>query len=388
MSHTKNRLNKDKALQMLSYAADAYGDENMAIPEGSSKVYENKGYGDSAKFAVYKTSDGKAIFSFKGSSTIKEFAHDFRSSLVDNKYGTGKVHQGFLDLYKEMQGDIQKQMAKLQSEGITNIEATGHSLGGALATMFAGQYGNQVKEVYTYGSPRVGDKAFADSVVSQVGIDNIYNVQNLLDPISKIAKNNYEMVGNVYRPVTGVSGNFQQAGIWDSISYYHTVKTYNQFLQSTSEDDLNEDTGYFRLAFEEAKARWGNMTWRELYDWVRWAADTVKSFNNRQSTMPSCLENLSAEDVPSPDDVDLDFFDIAWLFEEIESISENGQLKIFHDVEMTVPELIDAKYPSVHKDNFIKNVADSFPNVIQRVNVGGVKRPAGAEIGTYKRMRV
>ena len=46
---------------------------------------------------------------------------------------------------------------------------TGHSLGASMATILAGELGNTSKvRLYTFGSPRTGDEAFANWVVQRV----------------------------------------------------------------------------------------------------------------------------------------------------------------------------------------------------------------------------
>ena len=124
--------------------------------------------------------------------------------------GKGRVHSGFLDAYVQIRLNLTYAIAKL-SEKYGNdlsllgdedpskedamqkdetsrnpfpIEITGHSLGGALATIAAldlesGNHGGprkrviqrkvDVKSVYTFGSPRVGDGVFAEIYAERLG---------------------------------------------------------------------------------------------------------------------------------------------------------------------------------------------------------------------------
>ncbi len=64
--------------------------------------------------------------------------------------------------------------------------ATGHSLGGAVATLAAAYLraaGNAV-DLYTYGSPRVGNDAFANFVSAQAGLE--IRVTHLDDPVPRL----------------------------------------------------------------------------------------------------------------------------------------------------------------------------------------------------------
>ena len=56
--------------------------------------------------------------------------------------------------------EIQPRVATLTADGTRTLWLTGHSLGGALATLCAQMF-NEVQGVYVFGSPRVGDTAFA-----------------------------------------------------------------------------------------------------------------------------------------------------------------------------------------------------------------------------------
>ncbi|NET35283.1 MAG: lipase family protein [Cyanothece sp. SIO1E1] len=88
-----------------------------------------------------------------------------------NKQSNVKVHQGFISAYLSVRDRIQGQISALKPAGIV---VTGHSLGGALATLCSVdlQYneipGTDSLIVYTYGSPRVGNAAFVSSYKRRV----------------------------------------------------------------------------------------------------------------------------------------------------------------------------------------------------------------------------
>ncbi|MEM9806011.1 MAG: lipase family protein [Cyanobacteria bacterium P01_D01_bin.56] len=76
-----------------------------------------------------------------------------------------KLHKGFITAYLAVRSEIQ---SKVNASSIKHWVVTGHSLGGALAKLCAVdlQYnlGSEVSmEVYTFGAPRIGNKAFAES---------------------------------------------------------------------------------------------------------------------------------------------------------------------------------------------------------------------------------
>jgi hypothetical protein len=73
--------------------------------------------------------------------------------------GTGRVHKGFADMLAGKWRDIQ---AALDGHQGIRLLYTGHSLGAALATLSAAL--RRPDALYTFGSPRVGDAAFAGSL--------------------------------------------------------------------------------------------------------------------------------------------------------------------------------------------------------------------------------
>ena len=82
-----------------------------------------------------------------------------------------KMHRGFVEAYLSVRSQIH---AHLQKSSATNIRITGHSLGGALAKLCAVdvQYNFSDRlnhlEVYTFGAPKPGNRAFVASYNERV----------------------------------------------------------------------------------------------------------------------------------------------------------------------------------------------------------------------------
>lgn len=62
-------------------------------------------------------------------------------------------HQGFLEEYEKLQLGVHQEVAKLQEKKRRSVYITGHSLGAAIASIFAYHYQSAVA-LYTYGCPR------------------------------------------------------------------------------------------------------------------------------------------------------------------------------------------------------------------------------------------
>lgn len=72
--------------------------------------------------------------------------------------GGGRVHSGFKTALEEVWNVLQPEIARLQTQDV-KIWLTGHSLGAALATLAADRLPD-VQGLYTFGSPRLGDRDF------------------------------------------------------------------------------------------------------------------------------------------------------------------------------------------------------------------------------------
>lgn len=78
---------------------------------------------------------------------------------------SAQMHRGFVAAYMSVREKIHNY---LRSHAVANVTVTGHSLGGALATLCAVdvQYNFANKgaiNIYTFGAPRVGNDGFRDS---------------------------------------------------------------------------------------------------------------------------------------------------------------------------------------------------------------------------------
>ena len=113
-----------------------------------------------------------AVAAFRGTETglrrnDPDFRHIFIDLLTDARFrlvpfdgGAGQVHRGFLAAYESVDARLRAVLAVLDA-GLP-VWFTGHSLGAALATVAAFR-AERVQGLYTYGSPRVGDVAFAQA---------------------------------------------------------------------------------------------------------------------------------------------------------------------------------------------------------------------------------
>lgn len=120
-------------------------------------------------YCFVAANDRFAIVAFRGSEIWRREEHfDAQRILADLKtnidirfsdWSEGeRVHSGFKGALEEVWTVLKPEIEKLQAKGI-RIWLTGHSLGAALATLAADRL-DDVQGLYTFGSPRVGDRGF------------------------------------------------------------------------------------------------------------------------------------------------------------------------------------------------------------------------------------
>ena len=107
-------------------------------------------------------SDTHAVLAFRGTDpvTLPNWLTDVVVKLVDCAEYDGRVHHGFSSVLRRTWDKVQ---AALDAAAGRPLFLTGHSMGGALAVLTAcrlAKMGRPPLAVYTFGSPRIGDRAF------------------------------------------------------------------------------------------------------------------------------------------------------------------------------------------------------------------------------------
>src|SRR4051812_8914690 len=106
--------------------------------------------------------DTHAVLAFRGTDpvTLPNWLTDAVVRLVECGEYEGRVHFGFSSVLRRTWDKVQAVLDAVQDKPLF---LTGHSMGGALAVLTAcrlAKAGRPPAAVYTFGSPRVGDRAF------------------------------------------------------------------------------------------------------------------------------------------------------------------------------------------------------------------------------------
>ena len=121
---------------------------------------------------IFKEDHASIIF--RGTSNHAEWVQDLTYQWADEKdsrpYFPGKIHKGYLTLFNLFEAELLETLQEHGLGSINHITIAGHSLGGALSSLFAYYLSDKIVElgfghiaidVITFGSPSVSDLTYA-----------------------------------------------------------------------------------------------------------------------------------------------------------------------------------------------------------------------------------
>ncbi|WP_380177459.1 lipase family protein [Kalamiella sp. sgz302252] len=156
----------------------------------------------------YISNDEHVIVAWRGSQELRDWITDATfSPQICPSYlsSTGKIHKGFLDAF-----ECAKNKAEDSFRGLSilindrNLFMCGHSLGGALALIYAAELKSIKPLLYTYGMPRV----FTADTVLQLTEVTHYRHVNDSDTVTSVPPdaNLYNWFYKVYGPIGTLLG--------------------------------------------------------------------------------------------------------------------------------------------------------------------------------------
>ncbi len=166
--HDTTDFNLQNALSLAICADLAYKDKTIIEEKvkgewkfSGCQFIENRG-DDTQLFVM--SNDNIVVVAFRGSEPIlKDWGKNFTFPFVDGPFG-GKVHKGFYSGVSNVWDELITAIEDFKSSGEKSLWFTGHSLGGALATLAVARLradGLPVDGLYTIGQPRVGGEVFS-----------------------------------------------------------------------------------------------------------------------------------------------------------------------------------------------------------------------------------
>ena len=171
-------------LSMLS--ALAYADAGAVaavLPQLGLDLVAYFDRGDTQGFAA--TTDRELIFSFRGTAQPGDWITNLDMRRVRTAHG--RVHEGFLTALDLVWSDVEEVLEK--ERGARTLWFTGHSLGGALATLAAARCALErqipVAGLQTFGQPRVGDREFSVNL-ERVLANRYFRFMNNADTVPRL----------------------------------------------------------------------------------------------------------------------------------------------------------------------------------------------------------
>ena len=161
------------------------------IFNGVEKVPECYNDDKTGAFAFVFKKEKTLYFVFRGTNDFQDVMNDLNFILVPFDEGNKKckVHRGFMTQFNVLKDSILKTICE-EAKNIETIKCIGHSLGGALATLFAGYIASLHQKInvlcHTFGSPRVGNKNYSRWFKKNVSSSNCVRIMNKKDPVAQI----------------------------------------------------------------------------------------------------------------------------------------------------------------------------------------------------------
>lgn len=192
------------------------------------------------------------IIAFRGTQPthFNDIEHALDIELVP--FYTGHVHAGFLDSVDNLWDLIIDDVQNLTPT--QRLWCTGHSLGGAMALLFAVQLHQHpelplTRSVFTFGCPRVGDRSFVN-MISPIGITH-YRFVNNVDIVTQLPCSPYKH----YAPMIYMNhwGNIRE------LTYWQLVKDrIRGIIKGLMEGKINFFENHQIIRYSNNLAMWAN----------------------------------------------------------------------------------------------------------------------------------
>ncbi|KAJ7623873.1 alpha/beta-hydrolase [Mycena polygramma] len=180
----------DDLVRYTKYSSASY--QLICLSPLGNTLVESFSAGDTQGFIARDDSRKEIVVSFRGSFSLADAVTDvdlfltpFVSPGISKSF---EVHSGFLDAYNDVAdtvlSTVKAQVAKFPAY---TVVVTGHSLGGALASLGATSIKTAIPtasmKLYTFGQPRTGDPQYAAFVEATLGLANIFRGVHTFDGV-------------------------------------------------------------------------------------------------------------------------------------------------------------------------------------------------------------
>ncbi|TID19955.1 gb [Venturia nashicola] len=147
---------------------------------------------DVTGFVALDLTNNFTVISFQGTESAKQTKADLNFNLkaISHVCADCTTHTGFWQSWEEARPQVSKAIDELRAKYPDHkLIVTGHSLGGAIATLAAAEMrssGTPV-DLYTYGAPRVGNQKLADYIQRpKEKLGENFRVTHYNDPVPRL----------------------------------------------------------------------------------------------------------------------------------------------------------------------------------------------------------
>lgn len=229
--------------------------EDAPVVPGSVRFIENALRGVQGFVAQMPGPGDRCIVSFRGSLKLQNWVEDSFALILKWPEGGADwcpgcyVYGGFKLAYEGLRSQLHEAVKDLKCQ---SVDVAGHSLGAALATLAtldlrAGMK-LRVEKVYTFGSPRVGDAAFARAYVDAAGRQGVappeWRVVHYHDPVPRVP------LANPFRHVPVIGGGYVHV----PHEIYYTDVASSSFVEC--EPTGAGESGLANFDFEDKSCAW------------------------------------------------------------------------------------------------------------------------------------
>lgn len=141
---------------------------------GLREVWFGSRAGTQCALVQPRTSSGRrfTVLVFRGTDELRDWVRNLRAVPAAWSRG-GRVHAGFARALHRIWRELRERLERADGP----LVCTGHSLGGALALLAASRV--PAASVWTFGAPRVGDRAFARAL-HDIPVQRVVNGRDLV----------------------------------------------------------------------------------------------------------------------------------------------------------------------------------------------------------------
>ena len=121
----------------------------------------------------------------RGTAIGQDWLSNFNAAIASGPGGLA-VHAGFCRVFDSMKDEVE---TALRGKNPRSIHVVGHSLGGAIANLFAMRFALQKRAnvcLYTFGAPRPGTSPFVERMQSEIPGGNVKRVYAMSDVVPMV----------------------------------------------------------------------------------------------------------------------------------------------------------------------------------------------------------